>query len=1024
MAFTQEQLKAINSEGSNIIVSAGAGSGKTAVLTQRVLRKVKSGIHINNLLILTFTNKASMEMRQRIRKTLKEEGYLEEVNLIDNSYITTFDSYFLAVVKKYYYKVGISSNVKISEEAIINIEIKKIIEQVLAKEYILQNKDFTKFIYDFCLKNDDLIKDLLFKINNKLDMKIDKEEYLKNYMANMYSDAFITKSINEYVEIIFSYLNSLKDTIKDLELYFDNDYITKLEDAFTNLFNCSTYEDITRHLDIKIPMVPRGSSLDAKEEKKKLKTILDKLKTLTTYKTKEEIKDDIISTYSNTQVFINLLLKIDKLVTNFKLENDLYSFTDIAKLAIKILKENNDVVSDLKNKYQEILVDEYQDTNDLQEEFLNLLENNNLYMVGDIKQSIYRFRNANCYIFKDKYDLYKENNKGIKIDLVKNFRSRGEVLENVNLIFDNIMDNDIGGANYKKEHRLIFGNNAYILEGNTNQDYNMSILTYNNKDSKYKKEEIEAYLIAKDIKEKIVSKYKIFDKDKLILRDVVYSDFVILLSRYKNFTIFKKVFEKMGIPLYEEKDEEIKSNTDILIIKNLIKLIICLKNNDYKQEFKYYFTSIARSYLFNMSDSKIFNYFTTNNFKDNEVFNKASKMLEYLDTTSPNLFLEKLITIFNIEEKIITTKDIKSKRVRLEFFYNLFKSFSEEGITIYEIAEYLDIIIKDEGNIKFHTSNSNDNSVSIMTIFKSKGLEFPICYFSDLTAKFNLQELKDIIYYDNKYGVILPFINGYIKPTIFKLLIEENIKKEEISERMRLFYVALTRAKEQMIIVMPEIEKYGECDNRIVSKERRLTYHSFYDILKSVAANIDRYFVKKEVEDIPILKTKELTKEEDILQVEELNINSNLLTNTHYSKNNNKLLDNDNKKLLEYGTKIHEILEYIDFKRPDLTNVDSFIKDKVEAFLNKDLIKNNLNSKMYHEYSFSYKKDNLALNGVIDLLIETSNKLIIIDYKLKNINDSLYEEQVNGYRNYLKTKTNKQIDCYLYSLIEEEFRKV
>ena len=184
----------------------------------------------------------------------------------------------------------------------------------------------------------------------------------------------------------------------------------------------------------------------------------------------------------------------------------MFNFIDIARLAIKVVMDNPDVKEELTDTFQEILVDEYQDTSDLQELFISLISKNNVYMVGDIKQSIYRFRNANPYIFKNKYDNYAEGNNGMKIDLVKNFRSRREVLANINEVFNLVMDNLIGGAEYHESHQMVYGNTTYIEEGMTNYDYNFQVLEYElPEDKKYSKEEIEIFTIAKDIKDKIKS---------------------------------------------------------------------------------------------------------------------------------------------------------------------------------------------------------------------------------------------------------------------------------------------------------------------------------------------------------------------------------------------------------------------------------------------------------------------------------------------------------------------------------------
>ena len=250
----------------------------------------------------------------------------------------------------------------------------------------------------------------------------------------------------------------------------------------------------------------------------------------------------------------------------FKRNNNIYDFQDIALLSIDIVKNNDFVREELKYSFKQIMIDEYQDTNDIQDIFIGLIENNNVYMVGDIKQSIYRFRNANPYIFKNKYDSYADNDGGLKIDLVKNFRSREEVLDNINEIFNYIMDNDIGGAEYHESHEMVFGNNSYIEEGKTEQEYNMEILEYHyDKDSKYTKEEIEIFTIADDIINKISNKFKVFDKDEKLLRDITYNDFVILMDRTTDFDLYKKIFEYKGIPLTLYKDDKLNNSYDIYI---------------------------------------------------------------------------------------------------------------------------------------------------------------------------------------------------------------------------------------------------------------------------------------------------------------------------------------------------------------------------------------------------------------------------------------------------------------------------
>ena len=389
-----------------------------------------------------------------------------------------------------------------------------------------------------------------------------------------------------------------------------------------------------------------------------------------------------------------------------------------------------------------------------------------------------------------------------------------------------------------------------------------------------------------------------------------------------------------------------------------------------------------------------------------------------------------MIDEFNYEEKLITIGNIKSFRTRLEYFYNLCRSYEQLGNTIYDFVEYLDELFDNDYDLSFSTNTINSNSCRIMTIHKSKGLEFPVCYYAGLYSRFNTDELKDRIMFDNKYGFILPKVDKYYKDTILKLLLKENLKKEDISERIRLLYVAVTRAKEKMIIVMPKQEEESLTDG-IVSLSIREKYNSFLSIMKSIYSILLPFIKEVEIignkDYLDVTKSnKELIDIDDNLVVTELSIESNKIEEKHYSKDKLHLIDSHEKELLEFGTKVHEILEEIDFNDYDLSNYDitDTMKDKINSFVNSDFMKDKLKSKMYKEYEFLYHEDNTLSHGIIDLLVEQADKMIIIDYKLKNIDDENYDIQLNGYRKFIENKTNKKVECYLYSIIDEDYREV
>ena len=437
--FTENQQLAVDMEGSNIIVSAGAGSGKTTVLSARVIRKLASGIGIDKLLILTFTNEAANGMKRKIRKEIKKILELRnELKKLDSSYICTFDSYSLSLVRKYHYLLNVKRDINIIDSNLLNLKTKEYLDEIMDEEYQQKHDDFTKLITDFCIKDDKSIVSGILEINKKLDLKYDKKEYLEKYVNDFYSEETIEKYVLDYTNFLLEKVDRINIYIDELSHFVDIDYLTKINDIFTSLINSKTYEEIKENaFNVDNANVPKLKNADpmAKTIKEKMMKVLSNLKEETRWKDINELVSSIMLTKPYLTAITRIILKLDEKLNKYKFENDLYDFIDISKMAIKIVKENPKICDEIKNNFNEIMVDEYQDTSDLQEEFISLIENNNVYTVGDVKQSIYRFRNANPDIFRNKYNSYSNKVGGEKIDLLDNFRSRQEVVDGINLIF-------------------------------------------------------------------------------------------------------------------------------------------------------------------------------------------------------------------------------------------------------------------------------------------------------------------------------------------------------------------------------------------------------------------------------------------------------------------------------------------------------------------------------------------------------------------------------------------------------------
>ena len=1022
--WTEEQMLAIVKGNTNIIVSAGAGSGKTAVLTQRVITNLKKGMHINELLILTFTNNAAMEMKTRIKKAILEDDEIKnEAKLTDSADITTFDAYVLSLVKKYHYLLNLDSDITLIDSSIIKKKKKDFIEEIFDELFTQKNEKFIKFVTDFGTKNARQTKKTILNLDYSFDLITKKEDYLNNYIESYYNKNNLDNLFHQFENTLLKRVESIKNLLLNLSFEVDSDYYDKIYKTLEPLLKSSNYQEIRSNLDFKLSPL-RNASDKAKYYKEQISKIIKDLKSLTEFH-EQVLKDDLLKTKEYAEVIIEILLKLTQKVNAYKFEYQVFEFNDISKFALEILDKNEDIRNELKNYYKEIMIDEYQDTSDVQEQFIKYIENNNVYMVGDIKQSIYRFRNANPDIFKIKYDAYKEGKNGFKIDLNKNFRSRGEVLDSINQIFNHIMDDNIGNANYIKEHQLIFGNNTFIEEGNNNYNNNLEIYNYL-PDPNFTKEEMEAFIIANDIKKKVTSNYEVFDKT---LRPCKYSDFCILIDRTTAFDTYKKIFDFLNVPINIYKDDNIMISDETSLINNIIKFIINIKNNKINETSRFCFASIARSYLYQLDDQTIYDTISQNKINESEIYEIAYNISKNLDSLSNEEIIKKIIYDYKFYDKMIIAGNINYRSIILDNLINKFKELNKVNMTIYEVNDYLDSLINDEESIKIPALLNKNDSVTITNIHKSKGLEYKICYFPSLHKEFNLMDLNNRIIFNTKFGLILPNYDNGFKSTFVNFLNKETYIKDEISERIRLFYVALTRAKEKMIMVTNLIQN-DNCttdENGIIDYLTRINYRSYKDILESVYPYIHKYIENIDLPEINIgYKYSQKnninidTEDNHKIIVNEKEYISELINEEHYSKSENKLITPTEVSNMEYGTHMHYILENTDFKNPDYSLLTNEEQEIIQGLLNNQIMSNIKDANIYHEYEFIYENNKQIKTGIIDLMLEYPDHIDIIDYKLKNTNDPAYLKQLNGYKEYIENKNNKPTYIYLYSLLNKE----
>ena len=358
------------------------------------------------------------------------------------------------------------------------------------------------------------------------------------------------------------------------------------------------------------------------------------------------------------------------------------------------------------------------------------------------------------------------------------------------------------------------------------------------------------------------------------------------------------------------------------------------------------------------------------------------------------------------------------------------------GYGFKEFDDFLEDILDGDNEIKFSMNKEALDSAKIMTIHNSKGLEYPICYFPILYKEFNTRDIRTRILYNDKLGIVSAYNDDGMDTTFYSELLKRDFYQDEISEKIRLFYVAATRAREKIIFIMPEVDKENEnFEDNLVSTDIRLSYKCFQDILTSIKSKLISYTKNIDLKNLHLTKKYSLINSDNLFNnIEKSNnkievidipkINVLEKDESHFSKNNTKIFSKEEKNKMEFGTKIHYYLETLDFKNPDLSDIESPYKEKMEAFLKIDLLKNIKNAKIYQEYEFIEENDNEEKHGVIDLMLEYSNHIDIIDYKLKNILDEAYDKQLAGYKNYIEKITNKKVNTYLYSIIDSVYKEI
>lgn len=1028
--FTKNQKLAMEIEGGNVLVSAGAGSGKTTVLTKRIIEKLKKGNSIDNFLVLTFTNAAASEMKTRIKKAIKDEGNMEEeLAKLDIADVTTFDAFLLKLVKKYSYILNMNSKINIGDSLSLNKLLDEVIDSVFLDIYKEIDRDKTSGYFEL-FNNYFVFNDDNLKINIKSLYYIYSNILNKDEQRNKISNEFIEESFLDYE----NYLNSLcRDIIKEVNIlkaiYTDDKTQEKIEEkmlSYEAFDSINTYDGLKSLLENfqkeKVTGFNKSeNSIEIKRVFKNLNNKVDYLISKTILKDKEEILEEEKNKYEIKDKLFDILEEIKKRYLNEKIKTQVFDYADIMDLAL-ILLQNEDVLKEVKDQYVEILVDEYQDTNDFQNYFISLLENDNLYLVGDVKQSIYGFRNANPKNFNFLLEKYNKNKDDNVINLLDNFRSREEVLDSVNNVFSKLMTKDIGDINYSDKHALSYGNKSYELK-DEKLSYQTEFYSYLSDDLKeaydIHSKEIEPYIIANDIINKLKNKYQVGNGK---LRNATYSDFVILTRNKTDYMHYNKVFEEFKIPIDIQMEDYLndKYNYDILTLLSLLKLVSNPNDNLSK-------ISILRSFLYLSEEQKIYDY-VIKGIKSKELLDIEEKIdyIRSLNIGNLELLLDVIYNEFNFYEKVVKLDNIVGLVKRIDKINSIAASYTLEGKNLDDFVKYIEYSLEEEDNkLEVESNTDSLDSVKLMTIHKSKGLEFNIVYLPNLNTKI-LRSKKDLIDFNNNYGFIMPKIKNYVKEDGFlKHLNYLNEFNKELNESIRLLYVAMTRAKEKVIFLSDE--------KRRASSDADLLYFESLKTLEDlIFSSINPEF--KYISELEF-NYEAPNKQIDIIgqkfNYKEVKLKKNIVRKNKFSKDVTSILKKDQKNSINLGIYMHEFLEKIDLKKLidkeylkevlDVTD-NELLKEVIIKISKEDILNEIIN--YWTEYEFYYEDEKASLHGVIDLLIETKDNVYIIDYKLSNIDSEEYNKQVLNYKKYISSYFKKDIKCYLYSLLKNDIKEV
>lgn len=967
-------------------------------------------------------------MRERvlnaIYKKLDEEPENEnlqrQITLLNMASICTIDSFCLDVVKNNFYELeNVSPNFRIADTPEIELLKQEILDELFENKYLSEDKDFTKLVNTYTSYRDDTpLKELILSIYNYinsspyplkwLDEKIEmfniENELDKDFSQTPWGKVLLEEINEELIDDIAI----LTDSIDGLEYEKDLDEfkqtiesdIKQLTILQENLNNWDKSYEIAQN--IKFITWPRKKvESEIKDEIKKIrdnvkKKFNKKLEKIFVSDSKQS-NQDIFDMYDILKKLKNLIIEFDEIFSKKKRDKNIVDFTDIEHFALNILVKGvekttdknglayekivkTDVAKKYTEKFEEIAIDEYQDSNLVQEFILSSISRgNNMFMVGDVKQSIYRFRQAMPKLFLEKYSNYEtvgtasNDINGRKIQLFKNFRSRDNVLDFTNLIFKNIMSEKLGEVDYNEDEYLNFGAEDYKkinqslrteidiidLKKEENLDIENTEYLENDNDTEELEHleniEIEAKYVANKIKKLIDSKYQVYDRKKENFRDITYKDIAILLRSTKDkASIYEQELIKLDMPVFSDSNQEYLDSIEIQTIMSLLKII-----DNPMQDIP--LVTVLRSNIGKFTDNELVEIRLSDKYDNfyncmqkakvdvnSQLKEKIEHFLNQIETWRKEqeyLALDELIWKIYSDTGYYNYVGLMPngnlRQANLKMLFERAKKYETASFKgLYNFINFIEKLKINSGDLSSaKIIGENDDVIRIMSIHKSKGLEFPVVFLVNTNKQFNEQDIKkNPVLLHQELGIGAKYINYNAQvqyDTLTREAIKNVIRNENISEEMRILYVALTRAKEKLIITgisndyAKQLEDIEQQKNIYARKDGKIN-----PIL------VKKY--KTYLDWILLVYLYEQANTEELLELNRIEQNSILeykMENDEKENTSQKVIKTLNQKIIDKN-KINKIKEQIEYEYPNKLAIDIPTKSsvtKIKQMKNKQL---------------------------------------------------------------------------------------